>query len=312
MSRIQQGKQLLKEGDSLLKGGFFTKSKPEDAVRKYEEAMQKFRGVIPMTDESLQCLILACKKAGNLNNKLRYYTKASQAYEEAAKRLVKREVDPAQACKLYQKASENCRLATNYDKAGQYMLKAADASADSETKVQLALASCEIMIDEERMQTSRDHFQKSVNLIMREGAHSEALTILLKQVEAISALSSSSNNTTLYQSMLAVICIHLFQKNREQAFDANRQFCATSQFGQSEQHMFVQKVLNAFAECNEEALAGLRSDFGIYLVGEPARLIRKMNFQGLEPMDVGAGLGSFGDEEEVKAKFDDDGEPDFT
>ena len=29
-------------------------------------------------------------------------------------------------------------------------------------------------------------------------------------------------------------------------------------------------------------------------------------------VDVGAGLGSFGDEEEVKAKFDDDGEPDFT
>ena len=85
--------------------------------------------------------------------------------------------------RLWLKASENCRLATNYDKAGQYMLKAADASADSETKIQLAMSSCEIMIDEERMQTSRDHFQKSVNLIMREGAHAEVTSIYLgKQI----------------------------------------------------------------------------------------------------------------------------------
>jgi len=310
MSRIEQGKALMKEGDTLLKGGFFTKSDPEKAVKKYEEGMKKFRGVIPMTDQSLQLLLKACNKTGNLNNKLRYYTKAAKSFEEGAKVLMKKELDPEQACQLFQLASGSCRMATNFDQCGKMMLKAAEASQQSETKIQLAIQSCDIMIEEERMGTSRDHFQKAVNIIMKEGAYGEAIGLLLKQVEAINALSQSQNNTTLYQSMLSIICIYLFQKNREQAHDASNQFCSTSQFGESEQYGFASKLIKAFADCDEQILDSLRSDFGIYLVGEPSRLIRKMNFHGLEPIDLNAYLDDMG-EEEVEAKMGDDGMPDF-
>jgi len=314
MSRLEQGKQLLKEGDTLLKGGFFSSGKPEDAVRKYEEAMKKFRGIVPMSDEGLQFLLQACNKAGNLNSKLRYYTKASQAFEEGAKKLMKKETDPEQACQLYQKASENCRLATNFDKSGAFMLKAAEAAIGTETKIELAKQSCDIMIEEERMSTSRDHFQKAINLMMREGAITEALEVLLKQIEAINALSSSQSNATLFQSMLAVICIHLSQKSREQAYDAHSQFCNTSPFGASDQSTFARKLLKVFSDADMEALQSLRPDFGIYLVGEPARLFRKMNMQDLEPIDMTAAALDKLDlgEEKVDGKFDDEGEPDFT
>ena len=38
---IQQGQKLLKEGNKLAKGGFFSKANPDEAEKKYEAARKK-------------------------------------------------------------------------------------------------------------------------------------------------------------------------------------------------------------------------------------------------------------------------------
>jgi len=299
----------MKEGDKLLKGGFFSRGDPEKAYRKWEQALVKFRGVIPATEESINLLLNALKKTGTLKSKLGYYTEAGNAFEEAARRLKEKNKDPEQACKLYEQAAENARLAGNHDVCGKYFLRAAEVSEISEKKVEIAKKSCDILIEEERIATSRDHFIRAVNVVMKEKAYQVALDMLLMQIDELSKLSSQGSST-LSQAQLSVIVIYLFLKNRSAAWEANIRFSQQTNFGSTEHSKFASKIIEAFNQCDEGLFESLRNDNGIYLVGEPQRLYRKMNFDGLSPRDP---LATFDDEEEeIAAKLEEDGAPDLT
>jgi len=308
----------LGEAENFMISGKKAKRDHDKALRCYENAAKKLRGVIPATQESLGMLVKCLESMGAIAENEGYHTQSAKYWEEAGKRITNNNEDPnSQAVQFYRKASVAYRTSGQVKKSAESLLKAAKYCEDVNETLENVKSACEIVSDEEKLTSVREIFQKSVDIAISHNHFDLAIELLEMQSEMYKK-AGDDYAPSLHQAIAGIIVILIYIHQRKRAYKCLTDFEQnTSLFHGSEQRDFCWDVLRASLACEEKSLEPCFKKFGIYLVGNVSRLGRKMNFEELDPIEEDGLTSSAFEEldlrEDIKEtdKVDGEGVPDL-